>query len=103
MCDRANPFTHHIYKAMSPIELEHKKRMLAFALSKEREEVNEMPIVKGHSQKSISKNIRTLYRDFKSRGYSKAKALRMAQGAAYTTAKTAAKKAGVRPSHLRKS
>jgi hypothetical protein len=62
-----------------------------------------MPIIKGHSQKSISKNIRTLYKDFKSRGYSNAKALRMAQGASYTTAKTAAKRAGVRPSHLRKS
>jgi hypothetical protein len=59
-----------------------------------------MPIIKGHSQRSISKNIRQLYRDFKGRGYSNSKAMSMARGAAYSTARTAAKKAGVRPSHL---
>lgn len=41
---------------------------------------------RGRSQKAISANIRTFYHDFV-RKYGKRKALRMAKGAAYSTAR----------------
>ena len=79
---------------------EHMQVMLRYAEQKRQEE--NMPIVKGHSRASVSKNVRQFYKDFRAKGHSKAKAMRMAQGAAFSTARTAAKRAGVRPSHLRK-
>jgi hypothetical protein len=61
-----------------------------------------MPVIRGHSKASISKNVRQFYKDFRAQGHSKAKSMRMAQGASYSTARIAARRAGVRPSHLKK-
>ena len=48
-----------------------------------------MPYIKSASKEAFHKNVRTFYRDFRARGYSKAKARSMAVGAAFTTRRAA--------------
>jgi hypothetical protein len=52
-----------------------------------------MPTIKGYSKKSISKNISAHHRA--------GMPIKQAIAASYSTARTAAKKAGKRPAHLR--
>ena len=52
-----------------------------------------MPLVKGYSRSSISRNIRTEMKAGRSQ--------KQAAAIAYNTARTAAKKAGKSPKHLR--